>query len=105
MDGIFSAGLIGAAAVLMSVGTASSTARAEEWAVRDYISDQYDGVTPRTIRVAPPPPQGTFYPPADGPAVFGWIAVRPASCGQYRYWDGTQCLDARDNPPDVGPRW
>ena len=34
-----------------------------------------------------------------------WIAVRPANCGQFHYWDGERCADARFDPPYVGPRW
>jgi hypothetical protein len=30
--------------------------------------------------------------------------VRPLSCGQYRYWDGTACVDARYNDPYLGPK-
>ena len=33
------------------------------------------------------------------------IVVRPASCGKYRYWNGERCVDARYQPPYVGPRW
>lgn len=33
---------------------------------------------------------------------FGWVYVRPANCGEYRYWDGTDCIDARDYPPAIG---
>jgi hypothetical protein len=29
-----------------------------------------------------------------GSAVYGW-----RHCGVYRYWNGDQCVDARDNPP------
>jgi hypothetical protein len=32
------------------------------------------------------------------------VPVRPVSCGQYRYWDGDHCVDARYNNPYVGPR-
>ena len=32
------------------------------------------------------------------------VPVRPASCGQYHYWNGVQCVDARYNNPYVGPR-
>jgi hypothetical protein len=35
----------------------------------------------------------------------GLIVVRPASCGKYRYWNGERCVDARYQPPYVGPRW
>jgi hypothetical protein len=30
---------------------------------------------------------------------------RPANCGEFRYWNGEYCADARDQPPYVGPRW
>jgi hypothetical protein len=29
---------------------------------------------------------------------------RPASCGEYRYWNGQYCVDARYNRPYLGPR-
>lgn len=32
------------------------------------------------------------------------VPVRPVSCGQYHYWDGDHCVDARYNNPYVGPR-
>ena len=31
-----------------------------------------------------------------------WVYARPASCGEFRYWDGVECIDARDYPPDIG---
>lgn len=43
-------------------------------------------------------PQGT-------PPVYGWVLVRPASCGEFRYWNGEGCVDARQRRPNVGPRW
>ncbi|MHA1517795.1 MAG: hypothetical protein ACTSYK_04240 [Alphaproteobacteria bacterium] len=30
--------------------------------------------------------------------------VRPRSCGQYRYWNGWACVDARYNDPYLGPK-
>ncbi len=32
------------------------------------------------------------------------VPVRPLSCGEYRYWDGQACVDARFNKPYLGPR-
>jgi len=26
------------------------------------------------------------------------------SCGEYNYWDGERCVDARYNKPYLGPR-
>lgn len=36
-----------------------------------------------------------------GPAarVKGFVATRPVSCGEFKYWDGKQCADARDKKP------
>ena len=30
--------------------------------------------------------------------------VRPRSCGEYRYWNGFACVDARYNDPYLGPK-
>ncbi len=38
------------------------------------------------------------------PAVIFLPPPRPASCGQYRYWNGERCVDARYNDPYLGPR-
>jgi hypothetical protein len=39
--------------------------------------------------------------PSYGALPSGWVYARPANCGEYRYWDGSECLDARDYPPDL----
>jgi hypothetical protein len=31
--------------------------------------------------------------------------IRPTSCGQYRYWNGEYCADARYERPYLGPKW
>ena len=61
------------------------------------------------------------YPPAytydddgerAGPQVYGYYrsdtepdmttrAYRPSNCGQYRYWNGDYCADARVSPPNL----
>lgn len=30
--------------------------------------------------------------------------VRPRSCGEYHYWNGEACVDARYNDPYLGPK-
>jgi len=40
----------------------------------------------------------------DVPAVIVLPPPRPLSCGEYRYWDGARCVDARYNRPYLGPR-
>jgi hypothetical protein len=54
---------------------------------------------------------GEAYQVRPGARVYGYragpvtvepqIILRPTSCGQFRYWDGSACVDARDNPPNI----
>ena len=46
---------------------------------------------------APPGPTVYRYR-SDAPAV---LPVRPANCGEFRYWNGYRCVDARVAPPDL----
>jgi hypothetical protein len=43
------------------------------------------------------------------PAVVGdrvvMVPVRPSSCGEFRYWNGYRCADARYETPNIGPRY
>ena len=32
------------------------------------------------------------------------IPARPVSCGEFHYWDGERCVDARFHDPYTGPR-
>jgi hypothetical protein len=51
----------------------------------DPYYEQYVRPSPRTYRYR-----------SDDPAI-----VRPANCGEYRYWNGIRCVDARVAPPDL----
>ena len=42
--------------------------------------------------------------PGETPPLVLIVPVRPASCGQYRYWDGSRCVDARYHDPYLEPR-
>ena len=42
--------------------------------------------------------------PVLNPPIIAIVPVRPVSCGEYRYWDGERCVDARYHNPYVGPR-
>lgn len=55
----------------------------------------------------PPPPRADPDPPPPDtvPDVDLLPPPRPANCGEFRYWNGEYCADARDQPPYVGPRW
>ena len=51
--------------------------------------------------VAPVVPEGA--PVVEGVPVVV-VPLRPASCGEYHYWNGVACVDARYNNPYIGPR-
>ena len=38
------------------------------------------------------------------PPIVAIVPVGPASCGEYRYWNGKRCVDGRYNDPYLGPR-
>ena len=40
----------------------------------------------------------------ENPPIIAIVPVRPVSCGEYRYWDGERCVDARYHNPYLGPR-
>lgn len=52
-----------------------------------------------------------YYAYERAPRVYGYtreavepdvaVRLRPASCGEFRYWNGERCADARVNPPNV----
>jgi hypothetical protein len=63
---------------------------------RPRVYGWYSGATERPV--APPARVA-------GPRVYGWYSAaspRVADCGEYHYWDGERCLDARYDPPNVG---
>jgi hypothetical protein len=53
-----------------------------------------------------PPRDDPYPPPADAAPVIEFLPPpRPANCGEFRYWNGAYCADARVEPPYTGPRW
>ena len=47
---------------------------------------------------------GQVIVPGETPPTIAIVPLRPASCGQYRYWNGDRCVDARYHDPYIGPR-
>ena len=65
----------------------------------------------RRHRYLPPPP--AYYAPEAAPYVLEaplvdddvlLVPVRPSSCGEFYYWNGEACVDARYYDPYLGPR-
>jgi hypothetical protein len=53
--------------------------------------------------VAPVAPVVPVVPPVvvEQPVI---VPLRPTSCGEFHYWNGVACVDARYNKPYLGPR-
>jgi len=93
-----------AAAIGLTAAISAANAQAveeEEMSSDPAISDEEQSVSQKEVE--------TIAPPTNRPAihkrtrVYGWTAARPTSCGEFKYWDGRACMDARSNPPDVTP--
>jgi hypothetical protein len=41
---------------------------------------------------------GRYVETRESPVVYGW-SFRPPNCGVFHYWNGEECVDARDVPP------
>lgn len=97
------------ALILAAAATAASPAMAQNSGAYGYNSapaPAYRPVAPapayRPITPAPAMPvrPGTrIYQTT--PAGTATVYVAPRNCGVYRYWDGTECVDARDDPPPL----
>ncbi|CFX12107.1 exported protein of unknown function [Candidatus Filomicrobium marinum] len=114
-------GFKSAAVAVIALMAAISSAKAQGVIINDtyYDSDtiyDYGRDTPRDPPttgqgdVANVPPAGTGYSgyveypaPLPGTRVYGWVSRGPApGCGEYQYWNGSRCLDARVDPPNPG---
>ena len=67
----------------------------------DYWHRYYrqHGYPPPAVVPVPVP----FVAPALNPPVVMEVPLRPASCGEFHFWDGERCVDARFNKPYLGP--
>jgi hypothetical protein len=89
---------------------------------RSYYGSEFDGGYAYDYSAWYPPPPA-YYPPVYYPPPYyteyytEWVVPkrryyrshsyrwRPSSCGEYRYWKGSCCVDARRHRPYVGPKW
>lgn len=97
--------ILGPAAVAMiGLAAAIGSANAQDAAVEEgYMVEE--GMAPETMDAAEAAElEGAAaadqaQQEAPAPRVKGFTARRPGSCGEFKYWDGTQCADARDKKP------
>ena len=70
----------------------------------DYWHRYYrqHGYAPGAVVVVPAPVPDASLPAVEVAPIL--VPVRPLSCGEYHYWDGVQCVDARFNKPYLGPK-
>jgi len=80
-------------------GPASATVeRIDYW--RRYCKF-HDCTSPQVnVTVNAPPPVVN----PDNPAIIAIVPIRPVSCGEFHYWNGAACVDARYNKVYTGPR-
>jgi hypothetical protein len=82
------------------VAMAGAIANVEYYARRPWWRRQGPIVVPKeAIETDPNLAEGGLNPP-----VVRIVPARPTSCGEFRYWDGERCVDARYNNPYLGPR-
>lgn len=82
------------------VAMPSPIANVQYYARRPWWRRQGPVVVPReAVETDPNLAEGGLEPP-----VVRIVPVRPTSCGEFRYWDGDSCVDARYNNPYLGPR-
>jgi hypothetical protein len=65
--------------------------------------------TPNVVVVPTPAPAAVSAVPTpvvvpQSPPVIAVVPVRPVSCGEFHYWNGSARVDARYNNPYIGPR-
>ncbi len=53
--------------------------------------------------MAEPEPEVTPPESDSAPRVRGFTAREASTCGEFKYWDGTQCADARDKKATPTP--
>jgi hypothetical protein len=68
----------------------------------------HDCTGPDVVVVQPTtPPAVATTPPVvatENPPIVAIVPLRPVSCGEFHYWNGSACVDARYNNPYLGPR-
>ena len=75
------------ATVVFGGSSGSFAQSAEIYPDEPYYYEEYDEPTPGV------------YQYRSEPLVV--VPIRPAHCGEYRYWNGRRCIDARVVPPDL----
>lgn len=101
--------MLGVASGAMFLGQARAQSY-DPYGYYDYPGRGYY-LPPRYYAPYDPRPSARYFsyrpytPRAYEPSYVEEPASRPSSCGQYRYWNGDYCADARYERPYLGPRY
>lgn len=80
--------------ILTDLSVKSNVVEKTQYSRRYYRRQLRRGYVPGAVVVTPP------VVVEGGPII---VPLRPTSCGQYRYWNGIACVDARYHDPYLGP--
>lgn len=94
-------GFLLAASAVAALASSYGTASAQRVGVEVYSQPRYDRYYDRGEFEFRRGPRVYGYYQDDERIVEPGVIVRPSNCGQFRYWDGTRCADARVNPPNL----
>ena len=86
--------------VLLLASTAAAIVTGASGVFAQQLIEPYPADPPYYNEYAPSGSSAYRYR-SDTPAL---VPARPVSCGEFRYWNGTACVDARYNTPYIGPR-
>lgn len=101
-NGAFYRGLVRPEAPVATVTTAAPATRTTV-TTSEPLPRTATTVTRETrVTTATPAPAATIEVTRNEPVeVMGWVSFRPDDCGVYHYWNGEDCIDARDVPPPI----
>jgi hypothetical protein len=85
---------------MASLDAASTAVTKVDWRRRYY---RRNGVWPPVTGPRAVVEPGVVVETDDGDVVVV-APLRPASCGEFHYWNGVACVDARFNDPYIGPK-
>jgi hypothetical protein len=83
-----------------TLDAASTAVTKVDWRRRYY---RRNGVWPPVTGPGAVVEPGVLVETDDGEVVVV-APLRPASCGEFHYWNGVACIDARFNDPYIGPK-
>ena len=95
-------GLIAVVAIIAGLIVAATSSHAAPGTILTAPATTAEGGLVQKVQIFPRRYYRQY--PYGAPPVVVVPPPRPASCGEYHYWNGQYCVDARYNRPYLGPR-